>query len=161
MVNNAKGFEVGFAPLPYYDDVVKQPLNSIIGGATLWTLKGDRRRNIRGSQSSTPICKSPEVQADWHQFSGYLPITEAAYKLGQDQGYYEKNPGADIGIKQLTRVTPTENSRASASATMFRSVALSTMSSLPLSGKKTAKEALDSVVSRGNEQLRDFQSSNQ
>lgn len=33
VINNAKAFKVGFAPLPYYDDVIKQPLNSIIGGA--------------------------------------------------------------------------------------------------------------------------------
>lgn len=162
VVNNAKGFEVGFAPLPYYDDVTKQPLNSIIGGATLWTLKGRPEEEYKGVAKFYTYLQKPEVQADWHQFSGYLPITEAAYKLGQDQGYYDKNPGADIGIKQLTRVTPTENSKGIrfGNYVQVRGIIDDEFAAL-LAGKKTAKEALDSVVSRGNEQLRDFQSSNQ
>ena len=54
---------------------------------------------------------SPEVQADWHQFSGYLPITQAAYDLGKEQGYYDENPGTEIAIKQITLNAPTENSK--------------------------------------------------
>lgn len=161
VINNAKGFKVGFAPLPFYDDVIKQPLNSIIGGATLWTLKGRPEEEYKGVAKFFTYLQKPEVQADWHQFSGYLPITEAAYKLGQDQGYYEKNPGADIGIKQLTRVTPTENSKGIrfGNYVQVRGIIDDEFAAL-LGGKKTAKEAVDAVVARGNEQLRDFESAN-
>ena len=51
---------------------------------------------------------SPEVQADWHQFSGYLPITTAAYELTKEQGFYEKNPGTETAILQMTLRPPTE-----------------------------------------------------
>jgi sn-glycerol 3-phosphate transport system substrate-binding protein len=161
VINNAKAFKVGFAPLPYYDDVITQPLNSIIGGATLWTLKGRPEEEYKGVAKFFTYLQKPEVQADWHQFSGYLPITEAAYKLGQDQGYYEKNPGADIGIKQLTRVIPTDNSKGIrfGNYVQVRGIIDDEFAAL-LGGKKTAKEAVDSVVARGNEQLRDFQSAN-
>ena len=51
------------------------------------------------------------MQADWHQFSGYLPITTAAYELGKSQGYYAENPGADVAIKQINLNPPTPNSK--------------------------------------------------
>jgi hypothetical protein len=54
---------------------------------------------------------SPEVQAWWHQETGYLPITQAAYDLTKSQGFYDKNPGADVAIKQMTAKPPTEASR--------------------------------------------------
>ena len=55
--------------------------------------RASRTTNIRGVAGFFEYLSQPEVQADWHQFSGYLPITKAAYDLGIEQGYYEKNPG--------------------------------------------------------------------
>ena len=54
---------------------------------------------------------SPEVQADWHQASGYVPITMAAYEFSREQGFYEDNPGTDTAIKQLSLNEPTANSK--------------------------------------------------
>jgi sn-glycerol 3-phosphate transport system substrate-binding protein len=162
VINNAKGFDVGFAPLPYYDDIVDKPMNSIIGGATLWTLQGRPEEEYAGVAKFFTYLQEPEVQADWHQFSGYLPITDAAYQLGVQQGYYEKNPGSDVGIKQLTSVEPNENSKGIrfGNYVQVRGIIDEEFAAL-LGGSKTAQEALDSAVARGNEQLRDFQSANQ
>ncbi|MET3897972.1 sn-glycerol 3-phosphate transport system substrate-binding protein [Devosia sp. UYZn731] len=162
VINNAKDFKVGFAPLPYYDDVIQEPLNSIIGGATLWTLQGRPAEEYAGVAKFFTYLQKPEVQADWHQFSGYLPITEAAYELGKSQGYYEANPGSDIAIKQLTRVEPTENSKGIrfGNYVQVRGLIDDEFAAL-LGGQKTAQEALDDLVKRGNEQLRDFQSANE
>jgi sn-glycerol 3-phosphate transport system substrate-binding protein len=159
---NAKGFQVGFAPLPYYDDVISEPKNSIIGGATLWVLNGQKDPNVyKGVAKFFTYLSKPEVQADWHQFSGYLPITNAAYELGQKQGYYAKNPGSDVAIKQITRGTPTANSKGIrfGNLSQARDVIDSEFEAL-LAGKKTAKEALDSAVERGNKILRDFEAAN-
>ena len=41
------------------------------------------------------------VQADWHQATGYLPVTMAAYELTRKSGFYEKNPGADVSVQQM------------------------------------------------------------
>ncbi|MCC2613414.1 sn-glycerol-3-phosphate ABC transporter substrate-binding protein UgpB [Neorhizobium sp. Rsf11] len=159
---NAKGFEVGFAPLPYYDDAIAEPKNSIIGGATLWVLNGQKDPNVyKGVAKFFTYLSKAEVQADWHQFSGYLPITNAAYELGQQQGYYAKNPGSDVAIKQITRGTPTANSKGIrfGNLTQVRDVIDSEFEAL-LAGKKTAKEALDNAVVRGNKILRDFEAAN-
>jgi sn-glycerol 3-phosphate transport system substrate-binding protein len=156
---NAKDFEVGFGFLPHYADT--KPQNSIIGGATLWVLQGHTPEEYKGVANFFSYLSSPAVQADWHQFSGYLPITTAAYELGQKQGYYEKNPGSDVAIKQITLNPPTENSKGLrfGNYVQIRDVIDQEYQEL-LAGNKTAQEALDAVVSRGNELLREFQSSN-
>lgn len=162
VVANAKDFKVGFAPLPYYDDVTQDPKNSIIGGATLWVLNGKSPETYKGVAKFFTYLSSPEVQADWHQGTGYLPITNAAYELGQQQGYYAANPGSDEGIKQITRGTPSVNSKGIrfGNLTQVRDVIDSEFEAL-LGGQKSAQEALDAVVERGNVILREFEAANQ
>jgi sn-glycerol 3-phosphate transport system substrate-binding protein len=159
---NAKGFEVGFGMLPYYSDVKGAPQNSIIGGATLWVLQGKDKDHYKGVADFFHYLSSAAVQADWHQFSGYLPITKAAYELGQKEGYYEKNPGADVAIKQMTLNPPTENSKGLrfGNYVQVRQIIDEEFQSL-LAGKKTGQEALDAVVKRGNELIAEFQKANE
>jgi len=158
---NAKDFEVGFGMLPYYDDIEGAPQNSIIGGATLWTLTGRSDEEYKGAAKFFTYLSSPEVQADWHQFSGYLPITNAAYELGQSQGYYEANPGSDVAIKQITLNPPTVNSKGLrfGNYVQIRTMIDEEFEQM-LSGAKAPQQALDSLVERGNGLLRDFEAAN-
>ncbi|UJQ94309.1 sn-glycerol-3-phosphate ABC transporter substrate-binding protein UgpB [Mariluticola halotolerans] len=158
---NAKDFEVGFGMLPYYDDVEGAPQNSIIGGATLWTLSGKSDEEYKGAAKFFSYLSSAEVQADWHQFSGYLPITEAAYELGKTQGYYEANPGSDVAIQQITLNAPTANSKGLrfGNYVQIRTIIDEEFEQM-LSGAKTPQQALDALVDRGNGLLRDFEAAN-
>jgi len=161
VIANAKDFEVGFAPLPYYEDVIAEPKNSIIGGATLWALAGHSDDVYKGIAKFFTYLSQPEVQADWHQATGYLPITNAAFDLGQEQGYYEQNPGSDVAIKQITRGTPTPNSKGVrfGNLTQVRNVVDEQFEAL-LAGQKDAQQALDDAVAGGNQILRDFEAAN-
>jgi sn-glycerol 3-phosphate transport system substrate-binding protein len=147
--------------MPYYDDVEGAPQNSIIGGATLWVLQGHEDDEYKGVAAFFDYLSSPEVQAEWHQGTGYLPITTEAYELSQEQGYYDENPGADTGIKQITLNEPTENSKGLRFGNMpqIRAVLDEELEAV-LSGGKSGQEALDSAVERGNQILRDFEDSN-
>ena len=157
---NAADFEVGFGMLPHYEGT--EPQNSIIGGATLWVLQGADEAQYKGVADFFTYLSSAEVQADWHQFTGYLPITQAAYELGQSQGYYEANPGSDVAIKQMTLNPPTENSKGLrfGNYVQIRDVIDQEFQAL-LSGEKGAQQALDDLVARGNQLLRDFEAANQ
>lgn len=154
-------FEVGFGMLPVYSDIEGAPQNSIIGGATLWILQGHEDEEYRGVATFLDYLSSPEVQASWHQDTGYLPITMASYELSQEQGYYEANPGSDISIQQINLNEPTENSKGLRFGNMpqIRMVLDEELQAV-LSGEKTGQEALDSAVERGNQILRDFQAAN-
>lgn len=159
VIANATDFEVGYGMLPHYADTA--PQNSIIGGATLWVLQGHPDEENAGVADFFSYLSSPEVQADWHQFSGYLPITQAAYELGQEQNYYEANPGSDVAIEQITLNEPTANSKGLrfGNYVQIRDIIDEEFQQL-LSGSKTAQEALDALVERGNALIRDFEAAN-
>lgn len=154
-------FEVGFGMLPYYDDVDGAPQNSIIGGATLWVLAGHEESEYTGVAEFLEYLSLPEVQAEWHQGTGYLPITTAAYELSQEQGYYDENPGADIAIEQINLNEPTENSKGLrfGNYPQVRMV-LDEEFQAVLAGTKSGQQALDDAARRGNQILRDFESAN-
>tara|TARA_R110002012_G_scaffold86187_4_gene214341 strand:+ start:150 stop:1478 length:1329 start_codon:yes stop_codon:yes gene_type:complete len=154
-------FEVGFGMLPIYADVEGAPQNSIIGGATLWVLAGHEENEYAGVAEFLEYLSLPEVQAEWHQGTGYLPITTAAYELSQEQGYYDENPGSDIAIEQINLNEPTENSKGLrfGNYTQVRMI-LDEEFQAVLSGSKNGQEALDDAVRRGNQILRDFEAAN-
>jgi sn-glycerol 3-phosphate transport system substrate-binding protein len=104
---------------------------------------------------------SAEIQSDWHQKTGYVPITLAAYDLTKTQGFYEKNPGTDIAIKELTNKPPTANSKGVrfGNFVQIRNIVDEEFETV-WSGQKTAKQALDDAVRRSNEQVEKFEKAN-
>jgi sn-glycerol 3-phosphate transport system substrate-binding protein len=157
---NAK-FEVGYGMMPYWPDVAGAPQNSIIGGATLWVLRDRPRDEYKGVARFFAYLSKPEIQAAWHQNTGYLPITRAAFDLTRAQGFYDRNPGTAISIEQITLKPPTENSKGLrlGSFVLIRS-AIEDELEQAFSGKKSAQAALDSAVERGNRLLRQFEKAN-
>src|SRR4051794_8984343 len=154
-------FEVGYGMLPYWPDVAGAPQNSTIGGATLWVLRGRPDAEYSGVAKFFAFLSKPEVQARWHQNTGYLPVTRAAYDLTRAQGFYDRNPGTAISIEQITLKPPTENSRGVrlGSFVLVRD-AIDDELEQAFSGKKPAQSALDSAVERGNRLLRQFERAN-
>ena len=154
-------FAFGQAMLPVDTDIAEQAQNSIIGGATLWVLEGHEPEDYQGVAEFFKYMSSPEVQADWHQATGYVPITTEAYELSKTQGFYEENPGTDTAIQQLSLNQPTANSRGLrfGNFVQIRDIINEEMEEL-WSGNKTAEEALNTAAERGNELLREFERQN-
>ena len=150
--------DFGVAQLPYYPDVPGAPQNSIIGGASLWVMGGKKPDEYKGTAKFFTYLSSTAVQQKWHQDTGYLPITKAAYEATKASGFYDKNPGTEIAILQMTGKPPTENSRGLRFGNMvqIRDVIAEDLEGA-FSGKMTAQAALDDAVSRGNALLRQFQ----
>jgi sn-glycerol 3-phosphate transport system substrate-binding protein len=151
-------FEVGYGMLPYWPDVAGAPQNTIIGGATLWVLRDRPRDEYKGVAKFFSFLSKPEVQASWHQNTGYLPVTRAAFDLTRAQGFYDRNPGTSISIEEITLKPPTENSKGLrlGSFVLIRDVIDDELEQA-FSGKKSAQAALDSAVERGNKLLRQFE----
>ncbi|MGE3916639.1 MAG: sn-glycerol-3-phosphate ABC transporter substrate-binding protein UgpB [Hyphomicrobiaceae bacterium] len=159
---NAKTFKVGVGMLPIYDDVKGAPQNSIIGGATLWVLQGRPAGDYKGVAKFLAYLSRTDVQADWHQSTGYLPITLAASELTEKQGFYARKPGTDLPAKQMNLNPPTENSKGLriGNFVQIRDVIDGELEEV-WAGKKSAKEALDSAVKRGNDLIKQFVAANQ
>ena len=82
--------------------------------------------------------------------------------LASPQGYYEANPGSDVAIKQITLNAPTPNSKGLrfGNYVQIRDVIDEEFQNL-LNGSKTSQQALDSLVTRGDEMIREFEAANQ
>lgn len=156
---NAK-FASGIAPLPYYPDVPGAPQNTVIGGASLWVMSGKKADEYKGVAQFFAHLSKPEVDAKSHQRTGYLPLTRASYELTEKSGFYKQNPGTDVSVEQMIRKT-TDKSRG---IRLGNFVQIRTIVDEELeqvwAGKKAPKEALDSAIKRGNEQLERFEKAN-
>jgi len=153
-------FEFGVAPLPYYDEYKGAPYNTIIGGASLWVMGGKKPEEYKGVGKFLEYLSRPEVQADWHQNTGYVPITTAAYELTKKSGYYEKNPGTDVAVKELSgKVQSFTRGVRLGNFVDIRTIIDEELESV-WNGSKSPKQALDDAARRGDEQLRKFEAAN-
>ena len=152
-------FDFAIRPLPYWAET-EAPQNTIIGGASLWALSGHTAEEYKGVSKFMTFLSSSDIQAKWHQDTGYLPITMAAYEATKASGYYEKEVGTDIAIKQMTNKEPTQNSKGLrlGSFDQIRGIIDEELEAV-WTADKTAQVALDSAVKRGNELLRRFERS--
>ena len=156
---NAK-FEFGIAPLPYYPDAPGAPQNSIIGGASLWVMNGKKPDEYKGIAKFFTFLSQPELQAEWHQQTGYLPITMAAYEITKKSGFYDKNPGTNVSVEQMI-VKTTKNSRGVRLGNFVQvRDAIQEELEAALAGKKTPKEAVEAGAKRGNEIIERFNKAN-
>ena len=160
-IKKAAKFDWSINFIPYHDDVKGAPQNSIIGGASLWVMGGKKAPEYRGVAKFLAFLSKPEIQMEWHTGTGYVPITKASYDLTRKSGFYDKNPGADMPVKQLTNKTPTANSKGLRFGNFVQGrTVIEEELEAAFGGKKTAKAALDDAVRRGNEILRQFEAAN-
>lgn len=154
-------FDFEIRPLPHWADAEGAPQNTIIGGASLWVMTGHEADDYKGVAEFLAFLSSSDIQANWHQNTGYLPITIAAYEQTKSEGFYDESPGTDIAIIQMTGKKPTPNSKGLrlGSFDQIRTIIDEELEAV-WSGDKTAQVALDSAVERGNQLLRRFEQAN-
>ncbi|MDJ0638000.1 MAG: sn-glycerol-3-phosphate ABC transporter substrate-binding protein UgpB [Paracoccaceae bacterium] len=153
-------FDFEVRPLPYWEAVASEPQNTIIGGASLWVMEGQTDEEYAGIAAFLDFLSSADIQAKWHQDTGYLPITAEAGEKTKMMGFYDENPGTDIAVMQMTAKEPTANSKGLrlGSFDQIRGIIDEELEAV-WSGDKDAQAALDSAVERGNALLRRFEAS--
>jgi sn-glycerol 3-phosphate transport system substrate-binding protein len=156
---NAK-FDFAVTTMPFYPDVPGAPQNTVIGGASLWTLAGKKPEEYKGVAAFFEFISQPEIAAKTHQATGYLPVTKAAFELTEKSGFYKNNPGTDVGPTQMIRkVTDKSRGIRLGNYVQIRDIEDEELEQV-WAGKKSAKDALDSIVKRGNELLERFEKAN-
>ena len=154
-------FDFSIRPLPHWVTAAGAPQNTIIGGASLWVMEGHESDEYAGVAEFLNFLSTSKIQAKWHQNTGYLPITSAAAGLTKKQGFYDENPGTEIAGMQMTGKSPTGYSKGLrlGSFDQIRGIIDEELEAV-WSGDKSAQEAMDSAVKRGNVLLRRFERSN-
>ena len=160
-ISSEAEFEFEVRPLPYREGVGTPPQNTIIGGASLWVMEGHDDSEYKGVGEFLSYLSTTPVQEQWHKDTGYLPITTAAGEATRASGFYDENPGTDIAVIQMTKNQPTANSKGLrlGSFDQIRGIIDEELEAV-WSGDKSAQEALDSAVERGNQLLRRFEQAN-
>jgi sn-glycerol 3-phosphate transport system substrate-binding protein len=136
------------------------PQNSIIGGASLWVMGGKKPAEYKGVAKFFAFLSRPRSR--WSGIPARVRADhDGAYEMTRKSGFYDKNPGADVAVKQLTNKPPTANSKGIrfGNYVQGREVIEEEMEAA-FAGKKTAKAALDDAVKRGNDILRKFEAAN-
>jgi sn-glycerol 3-phosphate transport system substrate-binding protein len=156
-IKKGAAFRFAAAPLPL-EAGVAEGKNSLIGGGSIWVLKGHPKEDYKAAAALLAHLTKTDEQATWHKETGYVPITKAAYEKVKAEGYYKENPHQEAAILQLSRGTPTANTRAVRLGNYTQYVAaIEEELELVWSHKKTAQQGLDDAVRRGNEILRRFE----
>ncbi len=160
-ISSEAEFDFEVRPLPYWKAVADEPQNTIIGGASLWVMSGHEADEYKGVGEFLSYLSTSDVQAAWHQNTGYLPITAEAGDATRAAGFYDENPGTDIAVIQMTAKQPTANSKGLrlGSFDQIRGIIDEELEAI-WSGDKTAQEAMDSAKARGDALLRRFESAN-
>lgn len=160
-LQRAARFDFGVAQLPYYDDFPDAPQNTLIGGAGLWAISGKTRAEYKAMAKFVAYLAKPEVQAQWHQTTGYVPITKAAYELTEKNGFYLSHPGHQVAVRQLLLRNPTRESKG---IRLGHFLAIRAIIEEELEAvwadRKTPLDALNSAVTRGNTLLEEFARAN-
>jgi sn-glycerol 3-phosphate transport system substrate-binding protein len=131
--------------------------NSIIGGATLWVMKGAKADDYKGVAQFFKYIASIENQVWWAGITGYLPISNAAVKAMEASGVYQKSPHLKTSVNQMNGGKTTPNSQGIRLGN-YASIrdAIEEQMELIFSGKKTPKQGLDDAVAKSRDILKEF-----
>jgi multiple sugar transport system substrate-binding protein len=97
----ARGLNFGVAPLPYYPQVTSSPGRPFVSGAALWATEGHPAEQDKATAEFLAWLSKPVIAAQWTQHTGYLPLTEAAFRAS-DVSYYNRIPGAQAVIASMS-----------------------------------------------------------
>ena len=106
---NTKSLAFGVAPLPYYDQATQTGGQPFVSGSALWALDGRPKDEEKATAQFLAWLSKPVIAAEWHQRTGYLPLTEAAFRAS-DVSFYKSIPGAQAVVASMS-TRPVANSR--------------------------------------------------
>jgi sn-glycerol 3-phosphate transport system substrate-binding protein len=153
-------FKWGTGQLPHWGAPYKRA-TSIIGGATLWVMKGKPAAENRGTARFLKFISDTPQQMWWHVTTGYLAISNSAVKNLEAGYHFKKHPDQFTAFAQLTKGPATANSQGLrlGNFVQIRDVIEAELENI-FAGKKTAKQGLDDAVAKSNEILKEFAAAN-
>ena len=154
-ISKAAKFNVGTAFLPVIDGYPKG--SSVIGGATLWTMKGHSQEEYDAIWEFYKWLNRSEVAAQWHKDTGYFPATKTAVKMLEDEGWFKENPNFYTAFDQILsgERVPASQGVLLGNFPEIRQY-VRTAIEKATSGKASAKEALDEAAVEANRVLQEY-----
>lgn len=150
-------FDWGVAPLPHAASVPGAPRNSLVGGASLWVMTRVPADHLPGTAAFLQYLMSAPVQAQWARATGYVPVTHSGYDALLASGYYQRHPGAQVAMQELSNQPPLPWTRGLRLGYLpqLRQIQRNALEAV-LAGKQTPQAALQHIVRRGDALLERF-----
>ncbi len=104
-----RGLSFGMAPLPFYDQVSPKAGAPFVSGGALWAVSGHAKDADKATMAFLAYLSKPVIAANWHQRTGYLPLTDAAFRAA-NVSLYDKVPGIRLLVDSMRQVND-KNSR--------------------------------------------------
>jgi sn-glycerol 3-phosphate transport system substrate-binding protein len=154
-VAGENGIEIVTSRMPYNGDTGWT--GNLIGGASLWLVDGLDTATEDGALAFMQFINNAEHAADWHRTTGYLPITNAAVALLEEEGWFETNPNFRVAFDQINDSTVTVATQGALLGTFpeTRDIVTQTIENLMLEGGDPA-EALALAAADANALLADY-----
>ncbi|PKO46285.1 MAG: ABC transporter substrate-binding protein [Betaproteobacteria bacterium HGW-Betaproteobacteria-4] len=146
--HDAKGVELGVAPLPHHDDVYGGRKSSLADGASLWFGAGRTRAQYKQAAKFVNFLLSPEMQLEMVRVYGGLPMTDAARSAARSKLLKDDDKTIEIAYASLNGNGSKPSVRV-ANIDQVRLIADEELEAV-WADQKPAKAALDTSVSRGN-----------
>jgi sn-glycerol 3-phosphate transport system substrate-binding protein len=169
-------FDWGTAELPHWGAPYGKA-TSIIGGATLWVMKGKAPAEYKGVAQFLKFLAEPTQQMWWHVSTGYLALSNTAVK-NLEQGYhFVRHPRQYTAFAQLIglpaalpaamagkKTAPVKPERVATANSQglrlgnfvqIRDVIEGELENV-FAGKKPVKQGLDDAVAKSNALLKEF-----
>ena len=145
---DAKGVELGVAPLPYHDDVYGGRQSSLADGASLWVGAARPAAQYKQAAKFVAFMLSPEIQIEMVRAYGGLPLTAAARAAARSKLLKDDDKTLEIAYASLNG----NGSKPAVRVANIDPVRIVTNEELEAvwSDKKPSKAALDAAVHRGN-----------
>jgi sn-glycerol 3-phosphate transport system substrate-binding protein len=145
---DAKGVELGVAPLPYHDDVYGGRQSSLADGASLWVGAGRTPAQYKQAAKFVSFMLSPEMQLEMVRVYGGLPMTSVARAAARSKLLKDDDKTLEIAYASLNG----NGSKPAVRVANIDPVRIITDEEMEAvwEDKKPAKAALDTSVSRGN-----------
>ncbi|HEX6734228.1 MAG TPA: extracellular solute-binding protein [Azonexus sp.] len=144
----ARGVELGVAPLPHHDDVYGGRQSTLADGASLWVGAGRSAAEYKAAAKFVAYLLSPEVQVEIVRRYGGLPVTAAARAAARSTLLRDDDRTLEIAYTSL---------KGNGAQTAMRIANIAPVSLIAneeleavWADRKPAKAALDTSVSRGN-----------
>ncbi|MFQ5606124.1 MAG: ABC transporter substrate-binding protein [bacterium] len=98
-IESAAKFEVGTAFFPRLAGYERG--NSVIGGATLWVMKGMSDQQKEAVRKFLVWIRRTDVTKKWHQETGYFPLTKTAVAELKKEGWFDVHPNHYTALTQI------------------------------------------------------------
>jgi multiple sugar transport system substrate-binding protein len=108
-MQNTRGLNFGVAPMPFYDQVTPKAGSPFVSGSALWATAGQTKEHNKATMAFLGFLAEPAIATAWHQRTGFLPLTDAAFRSSEG-GFYDRIPGAKQVVDSMREVND-KNSR--------------------------------------------------